>query len=56
MRISQLKTAYYTGFDETFSCEVFQIYRRYNRGRLPVYRLQDMQQEEIKGTFYESEL
>jgi hypothetical protein len=32
------------------------VYKSYHRGTLPIYRLQDMQQEEIKGTFYESEL
>ena len=43
-------------YDETYSGEVFRIYKRYHRGTLPIYRLQDLQQEEIKGTFYESEL
>jgi hypothetical protein len=56
VRISHLKTVFTRAYDETYSGEMFQIYRRYHRGRLPIYRLQDMQKEEIKGTFYESEL
>ena len=56
MRISHLKTVFTRAYDETYSGEVFQIYKRYHRGALPIYRLQDLQQEEIKITFYESEL
>ncbi|XP_053405187.1 uncharacterized protein LOC128558916 [Mercenaria mercenaria] len=36
--------------------EVFRVSKRYYRGTLPVYRLNDLQDDEIKGTFYESEL
>jgi hypothetical protein len=43
-------------YDENYSGKVLQVYKRYHRGTLPIYRLRDMQQEEIKGTFYESEL
>ena len=56
LRISHLKTVFTRAYDETYSGEVFRIYKRYHRGTLPIYRLQDLQQEEIKGTFYESEL
>jgi hypothetical protein len=34
---------------------VFKIHKRYHRGRLPIHRFQDLQKEEIKGKFYESE-
>ena len=53
VRISHLKTVFTRAYDETYSGDVFRIYKR---GVLPIYRLQDLQQEEIKGTFYESEL
>ena len=56
VRISHLKTVFTRAYDETYSGDVFRIYKRYHRGALPIYRLQDLQQEEIKGTFYESEL
>jgi len=35
---------------------VFKVHKRYHRGTLPIYRLRDLQQEDIKGTFYQSEL
>ena len=56
VRISHLKGAFTRQYDETYSGEIFQISRRYNRGTLPVYRLKDLQGEEIKGTWYFSEL
>ena len=56
VRISHLKTVFTRAYDETYLGEVFQIYKRNHRGALPIYRLQDLQQEEIKGTFFESEL
>ena len=51
-----LKSVFTRAYDQTYSGEVFQVYKRYHRGILPIYRLRDLQQEEIKGTFYESEL
>ena len=56
MRISYLKNVFTRSYDETYSGEVFQVYKLYHRGILPIYRLRDLQLEEIKGTFYESEL
>ncbi|XP_060560808.1 uncharacterized protein LOC132720657 [Ruditapes philippinarum] len=56
VRISHLRTVFTQANDETNTGEVFRVYKRYHRGTLPIYRLQIMQQEEIKGTFYESEL
>ena len=56
VRISHLKTAFTRAYDQTYSGEVFQIHKRYHRGTLPIYRLRDLQDEDIKGTFYQSEL
>ena len=56
VRISYLKNVFTRAYDETYSREVFQVRKRYHSGVLPIYRLRDLQQEEIKGTFYESEL
>ena len=56
VRISDLRNVFTRAYDETYSGEVFQIHKRYHRGTLPIYRLRDMQDEDIKGTFYESEL
>ena len=56
VRISHLKTPFTRAYDETFTGEMFKIDKRYRRGDIPVYRLRDMQDDEIKGTFYQSEL
>ena len=55
MRISYLKSVFTRAYDKTYSGEVFKVYKRYHRGILPIYRPRYPQQEEIKGTFYESE-
>ena len=43
-------------YDISYTGEVFKVQKRYYRGSLPVYRLRDLQDEDITGTFYESEL
>ncbi|WAR16316.1 hypothetical protein MAR_030910 [Mya arenaria] len=55
VRISHLKTVFTRPYDQTYSGEVFRVQRRYYRGTLPLYRLRDLQNEDIKGTFYQSE-
>ncbi|MCG8048322.1 MAG: chromo domain-containing protein [Candidatus Thiodiazotropha endolucinida] len=56
VRVSHLKGAFTRAYDQTYSGEIFQISKRYYRGSLPIYRLKDLQGDEIKGTWYESEL
>jgi hypothetical protein len=56
VRISHLKTIFTRAYDQTYSGEVFKVHKRYHRGTLPIYRLRDLQEEDIKGTFYQSEL
>ena len=56
VRISHLKTVFTRAYDQTYSGEVFKVHKRYHRGTLPIYRLRDLQNEDIKGTFYQSEL
>jgi len=56
VRISHLKTAFTRAYDESYTGEIFVVAKRYYRGTLPVYRLKDMMNEDIKGTFYQSEL
>ena len=56
VRITHVRQAFTRAYDETYSGEVFQVYKRYHRGVLPIYKLQDLQNEDITGTFYESEL
>jgi len=56
VRITHLRKTFTRAYDETFTREPFKISKRYYRGTLPVYRLKDMMNEDIKGTFYQSEL
>ena len=56
MRVSHLKGTFTRAYDQTYSGEIFQIYKRYYRGNLPVYRLKDLQSKEVKGMLYDSEL
>ena len=39
LRISHLKTVFTRACDETYSGEVFRIYKRYQRETLPIYHL-----------------
>lgn len=43
-------------YDEKWTRDVFKISQRILRGGLPVYRIKDFNDDEIKGTFYQSEL
>ena len=56
VRISHLKSVFTRAYDETYTGEVFRVHKRYHRGTLPIYRLRDLQQDDIEGTFYQSEL
>ena len=56
VRVSHLRGAFTRAYDETYSGEIFQVSKRYYRGTLPVYRLKDLHGEEIKGSWYSSEL
>ena len=56
VRISYLRHAFTRGYDLKFSGEVFKIVYRTRRDRLPIYKIKDLQDEKITGTFYEQEL
>ena len=56
VRISVEKKLFTRQYDMTYSGEVFQVSKRYFRGTIPVYRLKELLGEEIRGTFYQSEL
>ena len=56
VRVSHIRTPFTREYDEKWSGEVFIISERSLRGGLPVYKLKDYMDEEIKGSFYQSEL
>ena len=55
VRIAREKGNFEKGYLPNYSQEIFQIYQRIPRSP-PVYRIKDMQNEKIEGTFYEQEL
>jgi hypothetical protein len=56
VRISHLKTEFQRSYQEQFTTEIFKVYRRYLTQGLPIYELRDFQNQEIRGSFYQSEL
>ena len=56
VRISHLRNVFTREYDQKWSGEIFVVVEKLLRGGLPLYRLKDYLDEEIKGTFYQSEL
>ena len=56
VRITYIRNPFTREYDEKWTGEIFKISQRILRGGLPVYRIKDFNDDEIKGTFYQSEL
>ncbi|KAJ8313288.1 hypothetical protein KUTeg_009161 [Tegillarca granosa] len=56
VRVSYAKYTFKRSFDEHFSREIFKINKRFRMQGIPMYKLIDFLDEEIKGNFYTSEL
>ena len=56
VRLTYTRNPFTREYDEKWTGEIFKISQRLLRGGLPVYRIKDFNDEEIKGTFYPSEL
>jgi len=56
VRLSYLRRAFQREYDHNWTGEVFKISRRYLRGGLPIYRVQDFKGNDLQGTFYQDEL
>ena len=56
VRIIYIRNIFTREYDEKWTGEIFKVSQRIMRGGLPIYRLKDFYDEEIKGTFYQSEL
>lgn len=56
VRISHLKDVFTRSYDEQWSYEVYKVSRRFMLQGIPMYKLQDLLQEQIQGIFYSSEL
>lgn len=56
VRISQLKHPFQRDYQQKWTGEYFKVSVRYKRGGVPVYKVRDLDDDAIEGTFYESEL
>ena len=56
VRLTYIRNPFTREYDEKWTGGIFKISQKILRGGLPVYRLKDFHDEEIKGTFYQSEL
>lgn len=56
VRISQLKHPFQRDYQQKWSSEYFKVDKRYLRGNVAVYKLKDLMNEPIQGTFYHFEL
>ena len=56
VRISYLKEPFRRSYQQQFSTEIFKVKQRYRHQGVPVYKLVDWNDQEIKGTFYNAEL
>ena len=54
--ITYIRNIFTRVYGEKWTGEIFRHTQRIMRGGLPIYRMQDFHDEEIKGTFYQSEL
>jgi len=56
VRLSYMRNMFDRAYDEHWSGEVFKVSKRFLRADIPIYKLQDMENEDIKGSFYEAEM
>lgn len=56
VRLTHIRNPFSQKYDEIWTGEIYIISQRILRGGLPVYRVQDFDRDEIKGTFYQPEL
>lgn len=56
VRISHLRRQFQRDYDQTFTEEIFVVSRRFVSQGIPIYKLKDMTDEPIQGSFYASEL
>jgi hypothetical protein len=56
VRISHLRHLFQRDYDQTFTEEIFIVSRRFVSQGIPIYKLKDMMNEPIQGSFYASEL
>lgn len=56
VRVSHTKALFDREYQQKWTGEIFKVSHRYMRDKIPVYKLDDWQDEPITGTFYTQEL
>jgi hypothetical protein len=56
VRITHLRHQFQRDYDQTFTEEIFVVRERFVSQGIPIYKLKDMMNEPIQGSFYTSEL
>ena len=56
VRLTYLRRAFHREYDQNWTGEIFKVSRKYIRGGLPIYNVQDFNHEDIQGSFYQDEL
>jgi len=56
VRLTHLRNPFTREYDERWTGDIFIVSQRILRGGLPLYKVKDYDGDEIKGTFYQSEL
>jgi hypothetical protein len=56
VHISQLKHSFQRDYQQKWTDEYFKVSKRYPRDGIPMYKIKDLADDPIEGTFYESEL
>jgi hypothetical protein len=56
VRITEIKHPFKRDYQQKWTEEYFKVSQRYLRDRIPVYKLRDLTDDLIDGTFYQSEL
>ncbi len=56
VRISFLKEPFRRAYQEQYTTEVFKISSRLLKQGIPMYKLKDLKDDQIKGLFYDAEL
>ena len=56
VRLTYLRRTFQREYDQKWTGEIFEVSRKYIRGGLPIYNVQDFNREDIQGSFYQDEL
>lgn len=56
VRITYTPSGFNRKYDQKWSSEIFKVAERFHRYHIPIYKVKDLNEEILKGTFYQSEL